>query len=104
MEMVLKHSDLLEDEKTAEVLKACFQETPMVAMAFASPLVKKFNDYSTGEERVEMMDLLDFSKEFEGAKAGIKETGNAIKVNLSQTVNGTMAMLTNRTIIVLVDI
>ena len=90
--MVLKHSDLLEDEKTAEVLKACFQETPMVAMAFASPLVKKFNDYSTGEERVEMMDLLDFSKEFEGAKAGIKETGNAIKV---EVVPATLERFTN---------
>ena len=49
----------------------------MVAMAFASPLVKKFIDSKTGEERVDMMDLLDFSKEFEGAKAGIKETANA---------------------------
>ena len=30
----------------------------MVAMAFASPLVKKFIDSKTGEERVDMMDLL----------------------------------------------
>ena len=28
----------------------------MVAMAFASPLVKKFIDSKTGEERVDMMD------------------------------------------------
>lgn len=39
-----------------------------------------------------MMDLLDFSKEFEGAKAGIKETGNSIKV---QVVPATLERFTN---------
>ena len=38
------------------------------------------------------MDLLDFSKEFEGAKAGIKETQNAIRV---EVVPATLERFTN---------
>ena len=75
-----------------EVLKSCFQETPCVAMAFASPLCLRVTDPLTQQERVDTMPQLDFAKEFKGAVQGIEATGNAINV---QIVPATLEKFTN---------
>ena len=49
----------------------CFQEKPVVLLAFASPLVKKIEKVATQKIDVSEMPLLDFSKEFAGAVNGI---------------------------------
>ena len=68
------------ENRMKKVLQSCFQETPMVAMAFASPLCIRVIDPMTQQERVDALPLLDFATEFKGAVQGIEATENAIDV------------------------
>ena len=67
-DLLFKNSDYLTDsskeERMVNVLQSCFQETPCVAMAFASPLCRRVIDPVTQVERVDIVPLLDFAKEF----------------------------------------
>ena len=74
-EMLLKNSMFMKDEALKEILNDCFEETPLVVMCFASPLVMKIYDTKTNQEYSKEMQLLDFKKEFEGATEGIRDTG-----------------------------
>ena len=51
-------------------------------MTFASPLVTKTINPTSGEEQVAPLPLLDFGKEFKGALSGIRETQNAVDVRV----------------------
>lgn len=63
------------DQMTREALKKCFLEKPLVVMIFASPLAMKISE----NKRKEVM-LIDYNKEFEGVREGLKRTGNAVQV------------------------
>jgi len=45
-------------------LAKCFQEKPLVALTFSSPLVRELEDVKTGEIQTIQMALLDYNKEF----------------------------------------
>ena len=52
----------------------------MVALTFASPLVREIDQGPNKETELREMDLLDYTKEFESAINGMSKTKNAIRV------------------------
>lgn len=62
------------------MLRKCFQETPVVLLAFASPLVRKIEDEMMNKHYISEMPLLNYEKEFAGALQGMQETRMNIKV------------------------
>ena len=85
---MVKNSHLTHDDGLNKLLFDCFDETPLVLMCFASPLVTKFYDDKVKKVVSKDVQLLDFNEEFRGAKEGIAETQNKIKVEVVQgTIN-----------------
>ena len=68
------------DQDMQNVLRMCFQEMPVVLMAFSSPLVRRVEDEATQRCFISEMPQLDFNQEFEGAIQGMQESRMAIKI------------------------
>lgn len=68
------------DQETQNILRMCFQEMPVVLLAYSSPLVRRIEDEATGRCFISEMPQLDFNREFEGAIQGMQDTRMAIKI------------------------